>query len=275
MKRQFKLIKEFPGSSPLGTIYQKNPEEIYFYELHSDDSYDTKWDLDHFFKYSEYYEEIKEYEITSYINPSNDIIFTVIENDICVSNSTGNKYPVSSLYIQHYKIHSIKRLSDGEIFTVGDKITGTFSTDEHPESKGYTVINSFEVVDGMLYIHISTDIYILEQSTSKPFSKLAKYIPKTPILITEDGVNIYEHCTLFVIGKNSLIHQSGLSTKGLIFNKYKDHFFWFSTKEAAKEYLLMNKAYLSINDVLNSQDGLVFAEKKLKELVKSRIAESI
>lgn len=67
------------------------------------------------------------------------------------------------LSMPHWKIFSIKRLSDGEVFTIGDKITGPFSIDENPKSgPGYTYIKSFELNNDDIWINISTGVFILK-----------------------------------------------------------------------------------------------------------------
>lgn len=57
----------------------------------------------------------------------------------------------------------------------------------------------------------------------------------------------------------------------LLARKYKlADYLKFSTKEAAEEYILMNKPCLSINDVNSDFSITKYRMKQLKKLVKSR-----
>ena len=92
---KYKLIKEYPGSPKVGTI------------ITSVRSYynDIKVEM-----YPEFWEEVieKDYEILEYYQKE----FTYSKNHV---NWTY-------IFKQNYPIKTIKRLSDGEIFTVGDRL---------------------------------------------------------------------------------------------------------------------------------------------------------
>jgi hypothetical protein len=126
-----------------------------------------------------------------------------------------------------YKIYSVKRLSDGEIFTVGDNTNaGTI--------KEFSICgNTLQLkVDGLIFL----DNY------------LVKHI-KQPLFKTEDGVDIFEGDIIFGINNDWKVfsHYTDLQ------NKVKS---WgtkpiFLTKEKAEEYILMNKPCLSLQDIKN------------------------
>jgi hypothetical protein len=85
----------------------------------------------------------------------------------------------------------------------------------------------------------------------------------TPLFTTEDGVDIYEGDTYFGCGKWPDGSPSGcikdsVATDTRLDRKYgwNKTFKCFSTKEAAEEYVLMNKPVLSLNDLLSHEDLL-------------------
>ena len=88
------LKKEYPGSPKLGNII---------------DNLENDW----IENYPEFWEKVveKDYEILNFISTENNI--AQLSYFTCENNFTGNNI---------WKIHSIKRKSDGEIFTIGDKV---------------------------------------------------------------------------------------------------------------------------------------------------------
>jgi hypothetical protein len=131
-----------------------------------------------------------------------------------------------------YKIYSVKRLSDGEIFTVGDNTNaGTI--------KEFSICgNTLQLkVDGLIFL----DNY------------LVKHI-KQPLFKTEDGVNLFEgdECYLLHLPldtKTNLEYSKTLMRKEILPNP--SYRLIFSTKEKAEKYILMNKPCLSLQDIKN------------------------
>lgn len=73
-------------------------------------------------------------------------------------------------------------------------------------------------------------------------------ISKQPLFTTEDGVDIFEGDKIHYCNKDYKLYDSKAGSK---FHGGKNkHFKYFSTKEAAEEYILMNKPCLSISDVM-------------------------
>ena len=88
------LKKEYPGSPKLGNII---------------DNLENDW----IENYPEFWEEVvveKDYEILSFI--SKEWCIAQLSYFTCENNFTGNDV---------WKIYSVKRLSDGGVFTIGDK----------------------------------------------------------------------------------------------------------------------------------------------------------
>ena len=102
--KYYKLIKEYPGSPKLGTIWNQ-----YFTDCP---------------KFPEFWEET-DYEILSFIYINNKTILykskrgTFIHNPENISNG---RLEIDLLANKLYSIHSVKRLTDGTIFTIGDMI---------------------------------------------------------------------------------------------------------------------------------------------------------
>lgn len=158
-------------------------------------------------------------------------------------------------------IHSIKRLSDGEIFTIGDKINFGSLRREKPDFISSFVINK----SGAMYVYTnpatSEDLYYIRHE-------------KPPLFKTEDCVDI--HVNQYSYG----VHISTMEFTGDYIWRYKEHFSnsslskdvkYFSTEEKAKDYILMNKPVLSLNDVRNAMKTPLSWSCRLEELVKLKI----
>jgi len=119
-----------------------------------------------------------------------------------------------------FAINSVKRLSDGEIFTIGDNTK-------------YGCIDKFYIKNN----------YLLSTTVLESNGRYLKYLEKIkqPLFTTEDGVDIFNPTLLWRVSKSSFY-----------FNKYGDYmiqkgscaYLCFSTKEKAEEYILMNKPFL-------------------------------
>lgn len=150
-------------------------------------------------------------------------------------------------------IHSVKRLSDGEIFTIGDKIDIRGKKDATLKWINYT---NNEVAIGTSYAMV-VNLWELKHC-------------EKPLFKTEDGVDIYEGDEVTWLFRDEIkIAGTRKADKNMyIYLKY------FSTKEAAEQYVLLNKPCLSINDLKNNYDCFEARgnnEIKLKELIKNKI----
>jgi hypothetical protein len=133
------------------------------------------------------------------------------------------------------KIHSVKRLSDGEVFTLGDLAKD----------------GKYGYVDIIKELRVSRDgksIYVSTENLS--WGQLIEDIDKVkPLFLTEDGVEVFEGTSYFCVNTAphlwSLFEQTAKERTQL--NKGVKA---FSTKELAEEFLLMSKPLLSLNDLL-------------------------
>ena len=228
--KKYKLIKEYPGSPKLGFI---NGEGSFTYGVHIVE------------KYPEFWEEIveKDYEILK-IRVISEKYGILKKETIC--NFKINEKGVSSWEIKNgiydsfnceskcfyewFEIYQIKRLSDGEIFTIGDKVK-----DIYEETN--VIINNFELNHN--------DININDNHAK--ISEINKV--KQPLFTTEDGVVIFEDDEVVCFDKEDWITRNE-KYKFQPFDVKDKNYLFFSTKEKAEKYILMNKKSLSPNDIL-------------------------
>ncbi len=233
MMKKYKLIKEYPGSKKLGTIVQNQHDSLYFPETKETNSSTGR---NYFQKMvacqPEFWEEVveKEYEIVSFIhNGEHQVkIDTIIKIKNGFLDSTSQKLPLEHyLNAKCWNINSVKRLSDSEIFSIGDNTNGG-------------IIKSISILGNTLDFKVNGSCFL---------DGLFKI--KKPLFTTEDGVDIYEGDSYFLVLKDKFE-----ITKTFVEVNLQEYFirrstaYWkFSTKESAEEYILMNKPCLSINDV--------------------------
>ena len=257
---KYKLIKEYPGSPKLNTIVENHEK------LNSANTLDKRYYYNgmKIQDYPEFWEEIveKDYEILSFVfHNCNKTISSKRKNGLFVNSDdvhSDGKYTEESHFNRSnnplWKIYSVKRLSDGEIFTIGDKIeTG--------------IIKKFYLPD---VIQKEITIYVTEDDEDTYLSEAVKL--KQPLFTTEDGVDIFEgNNHYFYIDKNWWIDEIHNINK-LNYKTYHKGKPLFSTKEKAKEYILMNKPCLSINDIINSKAILdTFGKLELEKLVQQKL----
>lgn len=182
----------------------------------------------------------------------------------------GSKPKRFELYGNNAIIHSVKRLSDGEVFTVGDQV-------HVHNSETLWTIRGFEIVgrfNEMMCITISGSRFSIKSITETFTSK------KQKLFTTEDGVDIYIDQKVWVVG-TKYFDMDDLKMTRTDYKNAVDHwgkwgvdYKYFSSKEKAEEYILINRPCLSVNDLL--EDGFVSKlDSKLGvlliELAKSKI----
>jgi hypothetical protein len=160
------------------------------------------------------------------------------------------------LKCEYVKIHSVRRLSDGEVFTVGG-----------PVSYGKNgIIRRFRV-DEQGYMFCEVEFNQLVSQDNVPLSALDAV--KQPLFKTEDGVDVYEGMKCWFVRDDlsyGVADAHGCKMWGA------DRIKYFSTKEAADEYVLMNKPCLSVADITKEFTNLFDnSKKRLKELAQSKL----
>lgn len=258
--RKFKLIKTYPNSEPLDTIFLFEDNDTHTFIEKEDGTTAVYGSLTvGYFTNNEYFEEVieKDYEILSfYDKKSNKVEWHKNDNDDYYSHLSYKEYSINQL-LNKYSIHSIKRLLDGEVFTVGDKIEGYNNT-------GIKEIKLFEY--GLRVITDANGKGVVADKLAWDLKSCKK--AKTPLFTTEDGVDIYEGDKMFCLEKGRYVILS-LNTMSNAFRKAKENYHFFSTQEAAEEYVLINKPCLSYWDIFHLIPSKYKSE--LKMIVKSKL----
>jgi len=129
----------------------------------------------------------------------------------------------------NWVIHSLKRFSDGEIFTIGDNyILG--------------IIKEIVIDRGSIKFHNDTGSWSGLYVTKKVNIK-------KPLFKTEDGVDIFDGDTYYCVSRTFTTSKI-TAREGKITGEKSIDFLDFSTKEAAEDYIILNKPCLSAKEVL-------------------------
>jgi len=217
----------------------------------------------------------KDYEILSFISITNSI-FNKNSKDNTFGNNCNNCKDL--LNDKGFKIHSVKRLSDGEIFTIGDKVDFNGCGVSTLKEMHISTAKSDEGKNILCFVPDS--IYLGKWWNINELIKAP-----IPLFTTEDGIDIFEenHYPIYTVYDKSF--DMSLNTakgsqmwyqneKNISVFGINPHCKAFSTKEKAEEYALMNKPCLSIKEFysfshLQAEQESTF--EKLKELVKSKL----
>lgn len=240
----------------------------------------------------------KEYEILSFKqNTLVEDLWTFFQGKGWCRNHKSNAETVpyteeEILNNQLYSIHSVRRLLDNEIFTLGDKC--------HMGGNGYRCpILKIELTYNEEKGHLENfrNKYTIKVTLGTGYNNSDPWGPfelnsslthsEQPLFKTEDGVDIFEGDKYWVI----IINLNHLTNPWIAKSHICD---WnnpkipplgtiqFSTKEVAEEYILMNKPCLSINNIAevyvtankkdsNRDSGYTSYCEKLRELVKQKL----
>ena len=200
--KKYKLIKEYPGSPKLGFIVFDRINGMY-HNIETGNMYGSQ----HIENQSEYWEEVveKDYEILK----------------SCPIEGT---------------IHSVKRLSDGEVFTLGDKI----KVYQHGSTKTIDSIDLYGNTSSM-----KEGIWLRYSTGSCHMTHIIKQKPQ-PIYLTHDGKDIFPEDIVWYVNKENFYHDYIKAYPEVKFNS--DIRAYFLTEEEAKKYIIENKPALSINE---------------------------
>ena len=244
------LKKEYPGSPKLGTIINdsKTTLGISYYE-------NCKGFIEN---YPEFWELVveKDYEILELS------LQRSIKHQIVSALENSEDYTISLLSCNGNKIHSVKRLFDGEIFTIGDKIDFVINSNLRKDT-----IHKIKSIE----LNPNGIVFRAENSSwSNYLNEISKI--KKPLFTTEDGLDIFEGMSFYYVCQELELYNTICCTDEKKYKNAKQ----FSTKEKAEEYILLNKPCLSYNEVLNAtkiRNKNTF--ETLKNLVKSKIQQSV
>ncbi len=265
--RKFELVLEYPGSPRKGTIVETDDEGRY--EFTSVEGYPETW--------KEIVEKPKEWEIVKLKTLSGAIL--TYDGEKCIHRTdqkdTTNTFNLSNT-IQNSSIYAIKRLSDGEIFTIGDAVQLIPGNWQSSNCK----ISKIDIKDNNIIFTITDNVASVSYSQGIQAWRKAK---KKVLFTTEDGVEIFDNDNEVFIPQIS--DWSGilpmLACYVVAAKDKKDKSKVFAFRKNAEQFILMNKPCLSITDVFSISREIDFEaveeenkfENSLKELVKSRLNE--
>jgi len=257
MKR-YKLIKTYPDSPKLGYILEQKSGSV------DCENYPEFWEL----------VVEKEFEVLSFIYNNKTLKFSENQNCFIYEPYDGYNHRQLDFLLRNsnvYKIHSVKRLSDGEIFTIGDEIDLTKYEFNFPKSD---ILTEIKIIDNKIRFKMN-----FQEKHDWNSSYTLDYIQKLKqrLFTTEDGVDVFEGDNYVIVDNKDWYIDS---TGGKNLNE-KDYRLYFSTKEKAEEYIVLNKPCLSFNEVYSLLGKLSTAalrqsdyqslNTKLKQIVKNKL----
>ena len=220
----------------------------------------------------------KDYEILSF-RANTGLLRSKDSNGIFQANGDAKRENTTEQYLLNeggWDIYSVKRLSDGEVFSIGDKINFRGLYGNNSEHK-YDIIRGFDLKQ-------DANLGILYHNGLVGLNKIEKY--REVILTTFDGVELFDQDIYYFIWLNKPAHGQEINkVYKKIVRPLEEDASWsseavfFSTEESAEEYILMNKPTLSLNDLLsvwcNNKDFDVYKESPIfqnfKNLAKMKL----
>lgn len=199
----------------------------------------------------------KDWEIMSFVVKSSRVVLGKTEE----GDFGNNIFRIDEnelLKSPNHKINSVKRISDGEVFSLGDDVN-------------FGIIEGFyicEEEDSFCYKCMM--VYFKEVRANRDISELKKV--NQPLFKTEDGIEVKEQDSVWVVN-SAFAKPFIVSVKGIEwYNETNNHFKYFSTEEAAQTWVLMNKPVLSVNDIMKAAPLMgKYYEDGIKGLAKSKI----
>lgn len=196
-------------------------------------------------------------------------IVSIVTKNGCLGVYGGGSLSLDNLNDPENKIYAVRRIKDGEVFTVGDNIISIYYG-YNPKAR---TIKSF-VIDGTeIMIKQEFGISHLNDVSPAPLKQ-----PK-PLLETSDNVKIFEGTLFWVVSKDCVLNvMERVASKDDDYSLIGNDLLAYSTKAKAEEYILLNKPVLSVNDVNDTLKKLIagynedsYLVKGLKEFAKSKL----
>lgn len=170
-----------------------------------------------------------EYEILSYAAKDNPEMITL-------------KRRGGEIHDEYWKIHSVKRLSDGEVFTVGDLV-------KVREQGSKKVIEKFEIVNDKSPIR--NGVWIEYPCGGSHLRGVAKV--QQPVYLTHDGKDIFPKDTVWYVNKENLYYDYIVAYPEVKFNS--EIRAYFLTRQEAEEYVEKNKVLFTTEDGVGIKKG--------------------
>lgn len=228
---------------------------------------------------NEIWEEVidKDFEIKSFIGTKNCLEFEgrivykirdkyYLESVNYDRVSINNLSDEEILKTKRWEIHSIQRIIDGEIFTIGDRIN--YEEDDIPSE---VIIEEFQIHNNKIFINSH---YNAAHLLNRELSNWKKSKPK-PLFTTQDGYKVFRGDEYYFVDVEFRL-SSNIATfewkNKLSFVKY------FKEKTNAEWYIFQNKPVLSYNDVWKTlgqgkdiEANVCIYKNLLQQLVKSKL----
>jgi len=287
MIRKFELIKTYPGFEKLGIVATQTVPNGTKYDLIENDIIIGIHFIAQIDKFPEYWKEISQndYQIITISRKSDSTeIYSVKDwngDGAFLSNFRLSKYlsnDIISYNVQkdtlsylnsNFNIHSVKRLSDNLIFTLGDYI-------EHQDDardNGLLENITFSTNKSLLFSYGSSNYRLryLEEGRYCNGINILKKSNNIPLFLTEDNVYIFKNKQFYRVSSDLSLIDCVLAN----FDNTEKAMQWlddsktFSTRPLAEEYVLENKLSLSLKDIKHK---VVYGDFiKLKKLVESKL----
>jgi hypothetical protein len=167
-----------------------------------------------------------------------------------------------------YVPYAAKRLSDGVVFKLGDRVDIWIERNDEPDDVSCWETGNISNLDpientGALLIDTHNNFFC-----NIDYEKL-KHSPK-PVFVTEDQVEVFADDTIWFV--NMFNYQIDHMTIGVTYDRrLKAHLKYFSVKDAAEDHLIQNKPCLSLNDVKDTIHLTPGSESLLWDLAKEKL----
>ena len=274
---KYRLIREYPGSPKLGTIVvdtniNNGAKDAYFSENWGKPNSGTAFFIgkNHDCENQpEFWKKVedRDYEIIKLVTttcPGDNPVSDMYCNGQIAWSTDDNpkyKYPENILKEGLHEIHTIRRLSDGAIFSIGDKLV----LDNYMSGRKYITIDRIYYNEHK-QLSFSTNIKPPPCTFVFGLSDINCKRYKEPLFITEDGNEITEGDKYWYV----VVHDRGIISfawEPMLHicdwsNPFKPPLgkFQFSTKEAAERWVDENKPKYSKKQIKHSISELFSPE---------------
>ena len=251
---KYKLIKNYPTNIlSLGTIVTKDTFNQYVID---DIQLFREGDIE---SYPEFWEKIEgnNFEIISfrrikpkYVNVS-EFRF-ILDKDSIYHAENNHNIRFSLDYMLHqgscvdsgdFIIESIKRLSDNEVFTIGDKVKHSYLSQDN------STITKIYIIEKIYSLNSDGIRFYVGNGLNLGLRQLEKILEL--IFITEDGVELFEGDDFWHVDSYFGIARGTIGNSFIKLKGYHE----FSTKEKAQEYVDLYKPQYSMKSILNSAEN--------------------
>ena len=203
-----------------------------------------------FVENSDDWEEVikRDFEILSFYTPESDSILHRKANNLFVHGEGNGYYSEEDLLSGDkrrmdlwdcdsfdYVIHSVRRFSDGEVFTLGDK-----AKDSRYGFIG--TINKFKINGGSIYVSSKENVW------GQDLSNLIKYEEPKVLFQTLDGIDLKHGDKFYVV--DTKFFKIFEAEAGITFKTEKWIKNSYHNKELAERWIDLNRPKYSIKDML-------------------------